>query len=96
MADMNLNIKQFLTNKVIQRAALVGRVKLAQAIQMPETEWAKILNDIERDPLFQELFYSGTGTSRIISCKRFPRAELSPIDLPMWQSFDPYCRRPPE
>jgi len=77
MADMNLNIKQFLTNKLMQRASLVGRVKLAQAIQMPEREWAKILQDIERNPVFQELFYSGAGTSRIISYKRYGRAELS-------------------
>lgn len=79
MADLNINLKQSLNPKMVQKTALVGRVKMAQAIHMPESEWAKILSDIEKDPLIRELFLTrSTDTnSRIVSYRRFGRASLS-------------------
>lgn len=77
MAEMNLNFHQTLNPKVLQRAVLVGRVKIAQAIRMSETEWAKILSEVERDPLFQELISARMEGRRIIRFKRFGRTGLS-------------------
>src|SRR5262245_18024197 len=77
MADLNLNTRQTVNPKVTQRTVLLGRVKMAQAIHLPEAEWAKALADIEKDPLFQELISSKFNNERIISYKRYPRTNLS-------------------
>lgn len=77
MADPNLNFRQNLSPKVMQRTVLLGRVKMAQAIQMPESEWAKILSDVEKDPLFQELMVAKPGGQTVVRYKRFGRTGLS-------------------
>ena len=77
MADFNLNLKQTASPKMLQRTVLLGRVKMAQAIHMRETEWAKILSEIERDPLFQELMGAQHGSERVIKYKRMGRSQLS-------------------
>ena len=77
MADLNLNFRQTVSPKVLQRTVLLGRVKMAQAIHMRESEWAKILSDIERDPLFQELLGARHGNERVIRYKRLGRTYLS-------------------
>jgi hypothetical protein len=77
MADQNLNFKQSLNPKVTQRTVLLGRVKMAQAIQLRESEWARMLSEVERDPLFQDLLSAKIGDRRIIRYKRFSRTHLS-------------------
>jgi hypothetical protein len=56
---------------------LVGRVKMAQAIQMPESEWAQMLSEVERDPLFQELLGARSEGRRIVRFKRFAHTGIS-------------------
>lgn len=77
MAEPNLNFKQTVSPKVIQRTILVGRVKAAQALKMPESEWAKLLADVEKDPLFQDLLTARDEGRRIIKFKRFGSTSLS-------------------
>ena len=77
MADMNLNLNHSVRPQVSQRTVLVGRVKMAQAIKMPESEWAKIIGDIERDPLFQELMDAKADGRMIIRYKRFGHTRIS-------------------
>lgn len=77
MADPNLNFKQNVSPNVVQRTVLVGRVKMAQAIKMPEPEWAKLLSEVERDPLFHELVDARAEGKRIIRFKRFARTGLA-------------------
>ncbi len=77
MAEPNLNFKQNVSPNVVQRTVLVGRVKMAQAIKMPESEWAKLLSEVEHDPLFQELVDARAEGKRIIKFKRFARTGLS-------------------
>lgn len=77
MADIKLNLQQFLSPKLVQRAMLISRVRLAQAIEMPETEWAKAIQDIEKDPLVRELFEARINGAPIISYKRFGKTNLS-------------------
>ena len=74
---LRLNLKQSVSPLVAQRMVLVGRVKMAQAIQMPESEWAQILADVERDPLFQELLTAQFEGRAIVRYKRFGRTQLS-------------------
>src|ERR1700748_1944235 len=77
MADMNMNLKPSVNPNLIQRTVLVGRVKMAQAIKMPESEWAKLISDVERDSLFQELLDARAEGKRIIKFKRFSRTQLA-------------------
>lgn len=77
MADQNLGFRQNVSQKVMQRTVLLGRVKMAQAIQMPETEWAKLLSDVEKDPLFQELITAKNSGQSVIRYKRYTRTGLS-------------------
>lgn len=50
---------------------------MAQAIQTRESEWAKSLSEVERDPLFFELFGARQGGEKIIRFKRFGRTGIS-------------------
>jgi DNA-directed RNA polymerase specialized sigma54-like protein len=79
MADQNpnLNMNQNVSPKVMQRTVLLGRVKMAQAIQMPESEWAKLLSDVEKDPLFQELITARSSGQSVLRYKRFGRTGLA-------------------
>jgi hypothetical protein len=61
----------------MQRTVLLGRVKMAQAIQMPESEWAKLLSDVEKDSLFQELITAKPGGQAVVRYKRFGRSCLA-------------------
>lgn len=73
MADLKLNLGQTqnVNMAVMQRMTLVGRVKMAQAIKLPESEWAKMLTEVERDPLFQDLMNARAEGRRIVRYKRF-------------------------
>jgi Sigma-54, DNA binding domain len=75
MADLNL--RQTVSPKVTQRTVLLGRVKMAQAIQMRESEWARMLSEVEKDPLFQELLAARPENQRVITYKRHSRTTLS-------------------
>ena len=77
MADVNLNINQTVSPKVLQRTLLLGRVKMAQAIRMPEREWAKILSDVEKDPLFKELLTAHSDDKQIIKYRRYGRSGIA-------------------
>jgi hypothetical protein len=77
VADLNLNLKQSVSPKMVQKTALVGRVKMAQAIKLPESEWARMLSEVEKDPLFRELVDARAEGKRIIKFKRFARTSLS-------------------
>ncbi len=74
---MNVNLKPSVNPSLIQRTVLVGRVKMAQAIKMPESEWARLISDVERDSLFQELLDARAEGKRIIKFKRFSRTQLA-------------------
>lgn len=77
MADFNVNFRHTVSPKVTQRTLLLGRVKMAQAIQLPESKWAEMLSEVERDPLFQELISADMGGQRIVRYKRYGRTSLS-------------------
>ena len=72
-------------NTVNLRARLLGRLKAVNVISLPESEFAKFLQDLEGDPLFGKLFHSDKKQSRVIRRDPWPTARLH-------QGF--YRRRP--
>lgn len=77
MADLNLNINQKVLPQALQRTVLLGRVKMAQAIRRSEPEWAQLLSEVEKDPLFQDLFSAHVDNQRIVRYKRYGKTSLS-------------------
>src|SRR5260221_5161475 len=77
MAELNLTFRQTVSPKLTQRTVLLGRVKMAQAIHLRESEWARMLSEVEKDPLFQDLISAKVDQKRIIRYKRFSRTHLS-------------------
>jgi hypothetical protein len=74
---MDLNFRQNVVPKVLARTLLLGRVKMAQAIHLRESEWAKALSEVEADPLFQELIHAQIGSERVVQYKKLGRNKLS-------------------
>ena len=60
-----------------QRMAIFGRLRMADLVQMPESEFAKEVEKIEKDPLFQKLFFGSDQVPAAIRRHRWPRGQLS-------------------
>lgn len=60
-----------------QRLALLGRLRMADWIEMPEREFATEIARLEKDPLFQKLFFGETEHRSAIRRQRWPRGALS-------------------
>lgn len=54
---------------LVQKLKLIGRIKLGQFLSLPENDFKKYINEVERDPLFQKLRYQ----YHLISCRKFPQ-----------------------
>jgi len=68
----NLKIK----SRLERRLSLYGRIRMSNLIQMREPEFAREVAAIERDPLFQTLFYGRGGLPRAILRQRWPGGRL--------------------
>lgn len=77
MANPNLKLQHTVSPQTLQRTVLVGRVKMAQAIKLPETDWARYLSEVEKDPLFQELLSVRSDGRKIVRFKRFGSTRLA-------------------
>ncbi|MFN0117980.1 MAG: hypothetical protein ACKVQC_06810 [Elusimicrobiota bacterium] len=77
MSDPRIHLKQSVSPQNAIRTVLVGRVKMAQAIQLPESQWARLIGDIERDPLFQDLLSGKSEGKKVIRFKRFGQTKLA-------------------
>lgn len=62
--------------KLSQRPALLGRMRMADWIEMPEKEFAGEIEKIEKDPLFRKLFFGGEGFSSAIRRERWPASRM--------------------
>jgi len=60
-----------------QLLRLVGRIKLARLIELRERDFAKMIKEIESDPLFKKLISPSNPQEKVISYRRFLRSELS-------------------
>jgi len=74
--------RQILTQRTKQVAKLMGRMKLAELMSLPEDEFQKLIQEVENDPLFRKLMRSGIG---LIRYKKPPwvrtaQAKMLPLD----------------
>ncbi|MFA6317763.1 MAG: hypothetical protein WC943_10125 [Elusimicrobiota bacterium] len=58
------------------RPALIGRLRMADWIEMPERDFALEVRKIEKDPLFQKLFFGETAVPSAIRRQRWPRSRM--------------------
>lgn len=70
-------MKQTLGLRTEQRLAVLGRLRMADWIEMPEREFAHQVETVEKDPLFRKLYHGKDGLPSVIRRQRWPRARLS-------------------
>ena len=63
--------------KMEQRPALLGRLRMADWIEMPEREFAREIERIEKDPLFQKLFFGDQSNPGVIRRQRWPNGRFT-------------------
>lgn len=63
--------------KTRQRMALLGRLRMADWIEMPEKEFSKEIEKIEKDSLFQMLFFGKGEFKSVIRRQRWPHSRMS-------------------
>ncbi len=56
---------------------LLGRLKLANFMELPETGFNDFIRKIEDDPLFRKFCYTYQREQKIIGFRRFPRSDLA-------------------
>jgi DNA-directed RNA polymerase specialized sigma54-like protein len=66
---MNLKLRQ--VPKILTKLRLMGRIQLAQIMSLSESEFAGIITEIEKDPLFQKLSSPIDKNYKVISLSRF-------------------------
>lgn len=72
MAKQNLS----LTLKTDQRLALIGRMRMAEWIEMPEGQFSQEISKLEKDPLFQKLYLGLPKTPGVIRRQKWPAGRL--------------------
>ncbi len=70
-------MKQSLGLRTEQRLAVLGRLRMADWIEMPEREFARQVETVEKDPLFRKLYHGTAALPSVIRRQRWPRAKLS-------------------
>ncbi|NIM02941.1 hypothetical protein GTN66_02155 [bacterium] len=70
-----IRLKQLPQTKQILK--LIGRIKLADLMELSENEFAKIIKEIENDPLFKKLFSPSNRQEKVVSYIRFPESRLA-------------------
>ncbi|MDE2313188.1 MAG: hypothetical protein KGL04_03320 [Elusimicrobia bacterium] len=60
-----------------QRPLLMGRMRMAAWLEMPEKEFAREIQNIERNPLFLKLHFGEAQYPGVIRRQRWPRADFS-------------------
>lgn len=63
--------------KAQQRLALLGRLRMAEWIEMPEREFAKQIEDLEKDSLFKKLLTGSPAAPSVIRRQRWPSGRLA-------------------
>lgn len=63
--------------KTSQRLAILGRLRMADWIEMPEKEFSRKIEEIEKDPLFQKLFFGNNQLPGAIRRQKWPAGRMS-------------------
>src|SRR5690242_5712456 len=59
-----------------QRLALFGRMRMAEWIEMPERDFAREIERLEKDDLFRKLYFGSGSRAGAIRRQRWPRGRL--------------------
>ena len=79
--------RQVLAQRAKQVAKLMGRMKLAEFMSLPEDEFQKLIQEVENEPLFKKLMLSEI---KIISYKKPPWTKIAqPKMLPLDPTITP-------
>ncbi len=79
--------RQVLTQRAKQVAKLMGRMKLAEFMSLPDEEFQKLIQEVENDPLFKKLTLPEL---KIISYKKPPWTKIAlPKTLPLDPAITP-------
>lgn len=70
-------MKQVLGVRAEQRLAVLGRLRMADWIEMPEREFAREIERVEKDPLFCKLYHGSPGLPSAIRRRRWPGGKLA-------------------
>lgn len=70
-------MKQTQGLRMQQRLSVLGRLRMADWIEMPEREFAKQVEKVEKDPLFRKLYFGAPGMPSAIRRQRWPGGRLS-------------------
>ncbi|MDE2039769.1 MAG: hypothetical protein KGO96_08910 [Elusimicrobia bacterium] len=62
-----------------QRLALFGRMRMAEWIEMPERDFAREIERLEKDELFRRLYFGSGQRAGAIRRQRWPRARFAGI-----------------
>lgn len=71
-------MKQTQGLRLQQRLSILGRLHMADWIEMPEREFARQVEKVEKDPLFRKLYFGEPGLPSAIRRRRWPGGRLSP------------------
>lgn len=72
-----LTMKARLIPKNRQIPKIIGRIKLAAVISLPEKNFAVLINEIESNPLFKRLTRPENTAEKVVFYGRFPMTNLS-------------------
>ncbi|MBI4371020.1 MAG: hypothetical protein HY552_01860 [Elusimicrobia bacterium] len=70
-------MEQKLGLRVEQRLAILGRLRMADWIEMPESEFARQVRRVEKDPLFRKLYFGAPDLPPAIRRQRWPGGRLA-------------------
>jgi hypothetical protein len=70
-------MKQTQGVRMQQRLSILGRLRMADWIEMPEREFARQVEKVEKDPLFKKLYFGSAGLPSAIRRRRWPGGRLS-------------------
>ncbi len=73
MAKMNMKMAV----RSDQRMALLGRLRMAEWIEMPEREFAGEIEKIEKDPLFKKLYFGSAEDPGVIRRQRWSQSRFA-------------------
>ncbi|MEW6041740.1 MAG: hypothetical protein AB1633_09480, partial [Elusimicrobiota bacterium] len=63
--------------KQTQQIKQIQNIKLANLVSMKENKFAKMIKEIEEEPLFKKLMYPENHKEKVIGYERFPHTDLS-------------------
>src|SRR5579862_8502696 len=75
---MKTGIARELKSRTALRPRVVGRIRVGRLLSVSEPEFARLIQELESDPVFSVLSQARRGGVRLLSYSPVPQASLSP------------------